>query len=107
MAIARVEAPVVERAVAAALEASPRVVLAVSGGMDSMALLTAASHLPHGSRRKITVATFDHGTGRAAGRAAALVGRESARLHLSCVSGRAETVGTREEEWRRARWTFL
>jgi len=107
MAIARVEAPVVERAVAAALEASPRVVLAVSGGMDSMALLTAASHLPGRSRRKMTVATFDHGTGRAAGRAAALVAKESARLGIPCVSGRTETVGTREEEWRRARWTFL
>ena len=107
MAIARVEAPVVERAVAAALEASPRVVLAVSGGIDSMVLLTAASHLPGRSRRKLTVATFDHGTGRAAGRAAALVAKESARLGLPCVCGRAETIGTREEEWRRARWTFL
>jgi tRNA(Ile)-lysidine synthase len=107
MAIARVEAPVVERAVAAALEASPRVVLAVSGGIDSMVLLTAASHVPGKSRRKMTVATFDHGTGRAAGRAAGLVARESARLGIPCVCGRAETVGTREEEWRRARWTFL
>jgi tRNA(Ile)-lysidine synthetase-like protein len=107
MAIARVEAPVVERAVAAALEASPRVVLAVSGGIDSMVLLTAASHLPVRSRRKMTVATFDHGTGRAAGRAAALVARESSRMGIPCVCGRAETVGTREEEWRRARWTFL
>jgi tRNA(Ile)-lysidine synthase len=107
MAIARVEAPVVERAVAAALEASPRVVLAVSGGIDSMVLLTAASHLPGRSRRKMVVATFDHGTGRAAGRAAALVARESARIGIPCVSGRAETVGTREEEWRTARWAFL
>jgi tRNA(Ile)-lysidine synthetase-like protein len=106
MAIARVEAPVVERAVAAALEACSRVVLAVSGGIDSMVLLTAASHLPR-SRRKMTVATFDHGTGRAAGRAATMVARESARLGIPCVCGRAETVGTREEEWRRARWTFL
>jgi tRNA(Ile)-lysidine synthase len=107
MAIARVEAPVVERAVAAALEASPRVVLAVSGGIDSMVLLTAASHLPLKARRKMTVATFDHGTGRAAGRAAALVANVSARLGIPCVCGRAETVGTREEEWRRARWEFL
>ena len=107
MAIARVEAPVVERAVAAALEASPRVVLAVSGGIDSMVLLTAASHLSGRFRRQMTVATFDHGTGRASGRAAALVANESARLGVRCVCGRAEIVGTREEDWRKSRWEFL
>ncbi len=108
MAIARVEAPAVEQAVESALAGSSRVVLAVSGGMDSMVLLASAAHLPARVREKrMIVATFDHGTGRAAGRAAALVARESARLGIPCVSGRAETVGTREEEWRRARWTFL
>lgn len=107
MAIARVEAPSVERAVESALADCPRALLAVSGGMDSMTLLTAAARLPAKARRKMTVATFDHGTGRAAGRAAALVAREAARFGFACVTGRAETVGTREEEWRRARWTFL
>jgi len=107
MAIARVEAPAVERAVDSALAECPRAVLAVSGGMDSMTLLAAAARLPSKARRKVIVATFDHGTGRAAGRAAAVVARESARLGFPCVSGRAETAGTREEEWRRARWTFL
>ena len=72
-----------------------------------MTLLTAAGRLPAKARRKVIVATFDHGTGRAAGRAAAIVARESARLGFACISGRAETAGTREEEWRRARWTFL
>lgn len=107
MAIARVEAPTVEFAVAAALAGATRVVLAVSGGMDSMVLLIAASHLPARLRGKMTVATFDHGTGKAAGRAASLVGKEAARLGIRCVAGRAESSGTREEEWRRARWTFL
>jgi len=107
MAIARVEAPAVERAVESALAECSRAVLAVSGGMDSMTLLTAAGRLPAKARRKVIVATFDHGTGRAAGRAAAIVARESARLGFACISGRAETAGTREEEWRRARWTFL
>ncbi|HEU4749225.1 MAG TPA: tRNA lysidine(34) synthetase TilS [Gemmatimonadaceae bacterium] len=107
MAIARDEAPAVERAVESALAECPRAVLAVSGGMDSMTLLTAARRVSGKARRKVTVATFDHGTGRAAGRAAALVARESARLGFECVRGRAETVGSREEEWRRARWTFL
>jgi tRNA(Ile)-lysidine synthase len=107
MAIARVEAPVVERAVEAALAECPRAVLAVSGGMDSMVLLSAAARVHRKTRSKLFVATFDHGTGKAAGRAAAMVSRECARLGIPCVSGRAETAGTREDEWRRARWTFL
>ncbi len=53
------------------------------------------------------VATFDHGTGRAAGRAAALVARRAFRSGFVCVTGRASTIGTREEEWRRGRWQFL
>ena len=107
MANTPVEASRVEQAVANALDNTAHAVLAVSGGLDSMVLLTAASRLPARVRRKIMVATFDHGTGRAAGRAAALVARQSHRLGFLCVSGRASTVGTREEEWRRARWTFL
>jgi tRNA(Ile)-lysidine synthase len=107
MAITPVEASAVEDGVASALEHCAHAVLAVSGGLDSMVLLTAASRLPARMRRRIMVATFDHGTGRAAGRAAALVARQAHRLGFLCVSGRASTVGTREEEWRRARWTFL
>jgi tRNA(Ile)-lysidine synthase len=107
MAIARVEASPIERAVESALTGCAHVVLAVSGGIDSMVMLAAASRLPARSRAKMIVATFDHGTGKAAGRAAALVGRKSARFGIPCVVGRAAMVGTREEEWRRARWTFL
>ncbi len=72
-----------------------------------MVLLTAASRLPARARRNVLVATFDHGTGRAAGRAAALVARQADRLGFLCVTGRASTIGTREEEWRRGRWDFL
>jgi tRNA(Ile)-lysidine synthase len=107
MAIGRVEASEVERAVETALENREHMVLAVSGGLDSMVLLTAAARLPARKRRHITVATFDHGTGKAAGRAAALVARYSSQSGIPCVPGRASTVGTREEEWRRGRWTFL
>jgi len=71
-----------------------------------MALLTAASKSPLG-RKRIIVCTFDHRTGSAARKAAALVAHESARLGLKCVSGQAVTTGTREEEWRRSRWEFL
>ena len=107
MAIARVEASEVETAVGTGLENREHAVLAVSGGLDSMVLLTAAARLPARKRRNLTVATFNHGTGKAAGRAAALVGRYSHRLGIPCVSGRASTIGTKEEEWRRGRWAFL
>ena len=72
-----------------------------------MVLLTAASRLPPRARRNIIVATFDHGTGRAAGKAAALVARYAFRSGFLCVTGRAATIGTKEEEWRRGRWAFL
>ena len=89
MAIARVEASEVERAIDGALESCGNAVLAVSGGLDSMVLLTGAARVPAQKRRKITVATFDHGTGSAAGRAAAMVHRHAAQLGISCVTGRA------------------
>ncbi len=89
------------------MENCDHAVLAVSGGLDSMVLLTAAAQLPIRKRRKVMVATFDHGTGKAAGRAAALVARHSSRCGFLCVTGRASTVGTKEEEWRRGRWEFL
>ena len=107
MAIARVEGSAVENAVEEALESCGHAVLAISGGLDSMVLLTAAARLPVRKRRKIMVATFDHGTGKFAGRAAALVARYSSQCGFLCVTGRASTVGTKEEEWRRERWEFL
>jgi len=107
MASARAEGSEVENAVEKSLAACERAVLAISGGLDSMALLTGAAKLSARARKRITVATFDHGTGRAAGRAAALVARHAFRAGFLCVSGRASTVGRREEEWRRARWQFL
>ncbi len=107
MGIAPVEAPELEKSVEFALETCPNAVLAVSGGLDSMVLLSAASKLPSRARRKIIVATFDHGTGPAAGRAAALVARRAFHCGFLCVSGRASTIGTKEDEWRRGRWQFL
>ncbi len=97
----------VESAVGRALSGCPNALLAVSGGLDSMTLLRAASELPSSRRSRIVVGTFDHATGPAARRAAALVARESARLGFECVVGEATMLATREEEWRRARWEFL
>ncbi len=79
--------------------------LAVSGGMDSMVLLDAAVEtLDH---QNLTVATFDHRTGRAARTAARLVAERSLELGVGCVSGAADTVGHSESDWRVARWGFL
>ena len=101
-----VSAPI-ESAVERALSHCSVALLAVSGGLDSMALLCAAAKLPSQTRTRIVVGTFDHGTGSAARKAATLVMRESARFGFECVVGQAAFTGTREEEWRRARWEFL
>jgi tRNA(Ile)-lysidine synthase len=110
---------------------TPAVVLAVSGGIDSMVLLDAAVESLKGGKfrsndRKsvghpsaeastvsehllptLIVATFDHGTGPAATEAAALVLTRAQELGLLCVQGQAKHPGKTEAEWRQARWTFL
>lgn len=86
----------------------PRLVLAVSGGLDSMALLHAvAAWRPAGVA--LLVATYDHGTGPTARRAARRVVAEARRLGLGAVAGRvgAGAAGRTESEWRRRRWRFL
>lgn len=88
------------------LAGHPRLLLAVSGGLDSMALMHAvAAWRPRGVR--VTVATFDHGTGEAASRASALVRREAGELGLHLVQARAATLSSDEAGWRRDRWEFL
>ncbi len=85
----------------------PLAVLAVSGGVDSMALLEAAAEsLPP---RRLLVATFDHATGVHSARAVELVARRSAELGLPVVIGRRADDGrdTSEASLRDARWEFL
>lgn len=53
-----------------------------------------------------SVATFDHGTGPAAARAAAHVTVEAMRLGLPVVAGRGSGAGD-EASWRAERWAFL
>jgi len=80
-------------------------VLAVSGGCDSMVLLHAV--MATDRSRVAAVATFDHGTGPAARDAVALVRAECAALHVAVVDG-GGTAGRRTESaWREARWSFL
>src|SRR5579862_3128990 len=95
----------VHEAVAKALAGNRRVVLAISGGADSMALLDAAAHARPSA--VAAVATFDHGTGTAARSAAALVVEETLARGLRLTVGRVNAAGRTEAEWRLARWTFL
>ncbi|HEV8447753.1 MAG TPA: tRNA lysidine(34) synthetase TilS [Gemmatimonadaceae bacterium] len=92
--------------VAASLAPHDRIVLAVSGGLDSMALLDAAAAVME--RERLLIATYDHGTGAAARDACALVQREAAARGTECVVGRARgPLPGSEAAWRDARWSFL
>ncbi len=86
-----------------------RWLLAVSGGRDSMALLDAMASLRH--QEIAGVASFDHGTGRAATRAVELVERSALALELPMMTGKADLAAGdaagREAAWRAARWRFL
>jgi tRNA(Ile)-lysidine synthase len=81
-----------------------RVVLAVSGGVDSMVLLDAAHTL---GAERLTIATFDHGTGASATAAVKLVGARCNALGVRCEQGVASVVASSEAELRAARWAFL
>ena len=74
-----------------------------------MVLMTAMSMVARD--RIAAVATFDHGTGDAATRAAALVEREATRLQLPVVRGSLTNDppgrGGREAHWRKERSRFL
>src|SRR5262249_13520651 len=92
--------------VAATFAPRERVVLAVSGGLDSMALLDATASALGSSR--FLVATYDHGTGVAAKAACELVERAAAVRGIECVVGRARVPLRRSEAaWRDARLAFL
>jgi tRNA(Ile)-lysidine synthetase-like protein len=95
----------VDEAVREELASHGRVVLAVSGGLDSMVLLEAAARV---ARDRIAiVATFDHGTGPAARDAAELVRARCEVLRVPVHAGRARGAPRGEAAWRAARWHFL
>jgi tRNA(Ile)-lysidine synthase len=100
--------PTQSEAVEGAVASMPtgRWLLAVSGGRDSMALLRAMSALR--TSEIAAVATFDHGTGTAATRAADLVEATALRLSLPIMRG-AQNAGERADEasWRAERWRFF
>jgi tRNA(Ile)-lysidine synthase len=107
MRIRRDEEARVRSAAASALQGRSRVVLAISGGLDSMVLLDAVSLSLSAPKSSVLVATFDHRTGSHASRAAKMVERKARQLGFRCVIGSAATVGRRESEWRDERWRFL
>jgi tRNA(Ile)-lysidine synthase len=97
----------VERRIADAARQLPsgRYLLAVSGGRDSMVLLDAFARWRADC---CAVATFDHGTGRFASKAALLVELEAERRGLATVVGRrTATSADTEAVWRAARRDFL
>jgi tRNA(Ile)-lysidine synthase len=108
-----VEPEILECASRAARDSDLPLLLAVSGGLDSMVLLDAFATVAPG--RVAAVATFDHGTGAHARRAARLVAREGRRRGLEVVTGRLSDEAPRassgqgglEAMWREARHQFL
>ena len=82
-----------------------RVVLAVSGGRDSMTLMHAA--LARAPESVACVASFDHATGAHSVRALALVTRVAKELGAAAITERAHTPASSEAEWRTQRWRFL
>ena len=103
----------IDAAARALLARARPLVLAVSGGRDSMVMLHAVhAALAAGRSRQrrapsVLVATFDHGTGPAATDAASLVVEQASRLGLAVSPGRASVRGRTEADWRAARWSFL
>jgi tRNA(Ile)-lysidine synthase len=99
-------ADAVRAALDVAVAKSPeKLVVAVSGGRDSMALMHAlARWFP---RAVAAIATFDHGSGAAATDAAALVAAEARRLGLTVIRERSRAIAANEDAWRTARWSFL
>lgn len=95
----------VERAVRSAAHEGGPFVVAVSGGRDSMVLLSALVRIAPAS--VACVASFDHGTGAAATRALELVRAEAMRLGVPVRTARSMSPATYESGWREQRWDFL
>jgi tRNA(Ile)-lysidine synthase len=80
-------------------------VLAVSGGIDSMVLLDATTRI--GRWRIAAVASFDHRSGPHGPAAVARVRGEAAARGVPAVIGEAPAPLRTEAAWRAARWDFL
>lgn len=84
------------------------IVLAISGGIDSMVLLDAVVRsMEPGDAGRLLVATFDHGSGGHATDAVEHVRRVAAACGLPTATQRAANSLRGEAAWREARWRFL
>lgn len=99
----------------ALLPPEERVVLAVSGGADSLALLHALAQMPSVGSHRLHVATLDHGLrGEEGARDAAFVRDFAGALNIPCTVGQTDvgTIATKnrmgvEEAARITRYDFL
>lgn len=94
-----------EATVAAAVAGERALLLAVSGGRDSMVMMHVIAKVA--PRVVSAIATFDHGTGAHASRAADLAGMNARDLGFDVVRGRAERPLRSEAAMRQARWAFF
>jgi tRNA(Ile)-lysidine synthase len=103
------ERAILDGARRAARSTETPLLLAVSGGLDSMTLLSVMAAVARD--RIAAVATFDHGTGVSARRAVRHVERVSRALGLVVITGRLTEGDTRagglEARWREGRLRFL
>ena len=95
-------------AAARLLAEDERIVVAASGGADSLALLHACAAAAGGrAHARVVAATFDHGTGAHARAAVERVAAFAGRLGVPFATSRADLPGAGEAAWRRARYEFL
>src|SRR5688572_20628748 len=96
----------IEASVRELLARRNRLVLAVSGGVDSAVLLDAIARL-RGPSHRVVVVSVDHGTGDAATESTARVLATAARFGLPAISERLLTARADEASWRAGRWEFF
>jgi tRNA(Ile)-lysidine synthase len=96
----------IETSVRELLARRNRLVLAVSGGVDSAVLLDAIARL-RGPSHHVVVVSVDHGTGEAATESTARVLATAAQFGLPAISERLFSARADEASWRAGRWAFL
>ena len=88
--------------------AESRLLLAVSGGADSLALLHIMAHLRSVYPLSLTVATLNHGLRPEAAEEVAFVQEMAAKWTIPCVAGNVQLAGVGiEAAARKARYDFL
>src|SRR5688572_11574072 len=96
----------IENSIRALLARRTRLVLAVSGGVDSAVLLDATARL-RGPGQRVVVVSVDHGTGDAATESTARVLAMAATYGLPAISERLDLAQGDEASWREGRWEFF